>query len=466
MTPIPENNSKIDAYLSKSRDRWRPISKKVVYLDFRAELSAFDKFLYHSSYNRFAKNRTQKRYSLVKNSTGLAKSFNRQKLNKTESEKFTSYRRLNKNGLLSVSEILGKDFSRIEIVRHKFYSSDAYSAKLFTDGREYSEAHAGSGEFAVIRLVDEIHRAQNRSLILLDEPEVSLHPGAQRLLMIFLKKAALEKSLQIVLSTHSPTIIEQLPRDAIKLLGSTSQSTGVQLLSNETTPSQAFFHLGHSNGIGEARILVEDDLVAVIVEHAIRLNMKEMLEKIIPTPFPGGAGGILKQTLPVLALADSQNVTILLDGDQRKKEPDWNEISRIPTDGEHANEWTKQIGDYLGLVPTLFSNSSGSKKGGDPDSAARNINKIMHWSKDKLFYLHGEAPEVALLSEMEDVPQSTKSNEAKKIFKELAAGWHRKTEFEVTSAIEILQYQTHVIKNLDKSSPLIISAWAAIRPHI
>jgi hypothetical protein len=40
-----------------------------------------------------------------------------------------------------------------------------------TNNVVYSEAYAGSGEIAVVKLVHDIVKAKNCSLILLDEPE-------------------------------------------------------------------------------------------------------------------------------------------------------------------------------------------------------------------------------------------------------------------------------------------------------
>lgn len=45
-------------------------------------------------------------------------------------------------------------------------------------GRNYTEAFAGSGESRLIMLVNDIVNAPKNSLILIDEPEINLHPSA------------------------------------------------------------------------------------------------------------------------------------------------------------------------------------------------------------------------------------------------------------------------------------------------
>ena len=58
---------------------------------------------------------------------------------------------------------------------------------------QYTEAFAGSGESRIILMVDEVLNAEAKSLILLDEPEINLHPGAQIRLKRFLLEQILEK---------------------------------------------------------------------------------------------------------------------------------------------------------------------------------------------------------------------------------------------------------------------------------
>jgi hypothetical protein len=54
---------------------------------------------------------------------------------------------------------------------------------LHTANLHHTEAFAGRGEFAVVRLVIDILGAKATSLILLDEPEVSLHLGPFRFIL-------------------------------------------------------------------------------------------------------------------------------------------------------------------------------------------------------------------------------------------------------------------------------------------
>ncbi|MGO4779873.1 AAA family ATPase, partial [Lysobacter sp. 2RAB21] len=88
---------------------------------------------------------------------------------------------------------------------------------IFNRGTQYSEAFAGSGEIAAVSAVVRILNAPPQSLILLDEPETSLHPGAQRALLKFLLERIKIDKHQIIISTHSMEFLRGLPHNAIKV---------------------------------------------------------------------------------------------------------------------------------------------------------------------------------------------------------------------------------------------------------
>ena len=125
---------------------------------------------------------------------------------------------LSENTVKCIGRILNKEYTDIRVAEHKLYrnmGTSVYMKNKYEMG--YSEANAGSGEIAVVQLVRRIEKAKDYSLVLLDEPEVSLHPGAQENLKEYLLEAIKTKKLQVVISTHSPTLIKGLPSAAIKL---------------------------------------------------------------------------------------------------------------------------------------------------------------------------------------------------------------------------------------------------------
>lgn len=74
----------------------------------------------------------------------------------------------------------------------------------------YSEFHMSAGERSILRISKDISYLKN-SLILIDEIEAGLHPFTQQQLMLELQRIALRNSNQVIVTTHSPTIIESVP---------------------------------------------------------------------------------------------------------------------------------------------------------------------------------------------------------------------------------------------------------------
>jgi energy-coupling factor transporter ATP-binding protein EcfA2 len=72
----------------------------------------------------------------------------------------------------------------------------------------YTSHYMGAGEYKTLRIVEEILRAPNDSLLLIEELEVSMHDAALRRLIPFLVQAAETKNMQIVVTTHWPGIID------------------------------------------------------------------------------------------------------------------------------------------------------------------------------------------------------------------------------------------------------------------
>ena len=77
-------------------------------------------------------------------------------------------------------------------------------------GAKYSELHMAAGERSILRLSREIAQLEG-ALVLIDEVEAGLHPWVQQLLMLQLQQLALRNDLQVVVTTHSPVVLDSVP---------------------------------------------------------------------------------------------------------------------------------------------------------------------------------------------------------------------------------------------------------------
>jgi predicted ATPase len=111
------------------------------------------------------------------------------------------------------SSILGRryDEARIAVTEKNIFLPVGVVKQA---GTEYSQFHQGAGEDATLDLLSVLQSASNTSLIIIDEVEASLHPRAQRRLMHFLLWIARSRQIQVIVSTHSPYVLEELPAEA------------------------------------------------------------------------------------------------------------------------------------------------------------------------------------------------------------------------------------------------------------
>ncbi len=179
MQPMPPLSDKEQPF--RSKDRWNPTEREVIYLNFKCEFSAFDRFFYFPARGETQDNRQQR--FLV----------GAQRLGRVVKKRLQSYAPGGKPAVFEnrdltelerawIGYILGREYTAARYIQHRLYGGVEAPSVIFNRSKlTYSEAFAGSGELAVVRAIDRILRAPKYALILLDEPETSLHPGAQAL---------------------------------------------------------------------------------------------------------------------------------------------------------------------------------------------------------------------------------------------------------------------------------------------
>lgn len=91
----------------------------------------------------------------------------------------------------------------------------------------YSEFHMSAGERALLRISKDISRLKN-ALILIDEIEAGLHPYTQQQVMLELQRLALRNDLQIIVTSHSPVVLESVPPEGRVFLERTADNVVVQ----------------------------------------------------------------------------------------------------------------------------------------------------------------------------------------------------------------------------------------------
>ncbi|MCE1165062.1 MAG: AAA family ATPase [Bacteroidetes bacterium] len=297
-----------------------------VYFDFHAILSAFDKYRYFLNRNRINETnnylRSKSRY--LKNVISNNVILNAGPTSIPQNKKPV---KISNEELIIISNILDKVYKSAEIIEHKFFQNWGQSVIFELNHISYSEAFAGSGENAVVTLVHEINNLPNNSLVLLDEPETCLHPGAQKKIFEYLVDICLNKKMQIIISTHSREFLFELPSNAIKVFN--ELPNGKIEIIPECNYNTAFYYIG-TDVDNKKTIIVEDRLAKEIVS-AVAKKLGTDIVNQINIVFPsGGAKEILKSIANYTSINDT-NKYVILDGDEKLDE-DGNEIEIVNPD--------------------------------------------------------------------------------------------------------------------------------------
>lgn len=180
---------------------------------------------------------------------------------------------------------------------------------LEVGGLRYSGFHQGVGEIAAAELLAAEY--QKYSVILIDEVETSLHPRAQRRLVRDLCHIAREKELQIVLTTHSPYVLAELPPEGrvylMEGVGGKSVVTGV-------SPDFAMTRMDEEQH-PECDIYVEDNRAGALVSELLVSTERELLARAKVIPYGSASVGMALGQMAHQQRFPRPSV-VFLDGDQ------------------------------------------------------------------------------------------------------------------------------------------------------
>lgn len=384
MTPLPDGA------------RNPVIDKKVIYLDFRSELSAFDKYFYFGNF-RTSKLLKTKQDVLRKYAKHIRRTMDTKSSISSRNRKSKAPIILTESEVSSISDILGKSYLECKIINHNFYGAEGATAYFNSNNISYSEAFAGRGEYAVVQLVHEINRAPEDALIILDEPEVSLHPAAQEKLKFFLLKKCLEKKLQIVISTHSPKLVEHLPSDAIKLFY--EDEAGKFNILNDCSYYEAFKQIGERiDSDNKKTIIVEDSIAKELIENILIELGGDYPILFQVRYYPGGAEDIYKSSV-AYSQEKVSNKYIILDGDKKKTQYDPKQFT--VEDTQNISFLETKIREVTNCdFKKLGFRIDGNHTGGDKKQKTEAILNYLTFNNNYISYFPLDTPEEIIWDEV------------------------------------------------------------------
>ncbi len=174
-------------------------------------------------------------------------------------------------------------------------------------GTAYSGFHGGAGETAMSELLSE--KIQKNSLVCIDELETSLHPSVQRRLLRDLADVCRQTDSQIILTTHSPYVLAELPPEARLFI--TAGATGRNVVKG-VSPEFAMSQMDEEHH-PEADLYVEDARAADLLREVLVADDSSLVVRTQIVPFGAASVGL---ALGQMISRFPRPSAVYLDGDQ------------------------------------------------------------------------------------------------------------------------------------------------------
>ena len=239
------------------------------------------------------------------------------------------------------------------------------------------------------QLLSHIFRSQNRSMLIIDEPDIYLHANPQRQLLSILKASGPD----VLMATHSSEIVAEADANDILVVDKTQRSAkrvgspeGIQ----STLGSLGSIHTVMMSTIAQTRrvLYIEGEDFKILRRFARRLGLSELASGVGIAPFPlGGFPSIQRIKAVSLGVSESIGASILFGGVfDRDFRPD-EEIDELikSFDSELALSVIlerKEIENYL-LVPSVLDRTLArlleerARRSGESASAGRPISGFL-----------------------------------------------------------------------------------------
>ena len=286
-------------------------------------------------------------------------------------------------------EVLSRVLSPVPQWTIEQANQGSYYLKINYDGQSHTSDGLGEGIVSLLFLIDSLYDSSTDEMIVVDEPELSLHPAYQRRLARLLAEYA--KDRQIVYSTHSPQFVDfkyilngaevarvhkagpvctisQVRRNTLaKIEGITSDINNPHVLGIEAR--ETFFQ---DDGVVVVEGQEDVVLYPVILE---QLNEEGLLNGVSPSYiedrlFGWGAGGAAKIEAIVALLHDLgfNRIAAIFDANEssrisnlQEKFPNYH-FGSIPADDVRSKAGVGQQSPIYGLLDENYYLRSGFKE--------------------------------------------------------------------------------------------------------
>lgn len=206
-----------------------------------------------------------------------------------------------------LSNVMGREYDNARMARADI-DEEREIPVITKKGQPYSGFHQGCGETTVMELLQA--DLPRYGLVLIDEIESSLHPRAQRRLVRDLAERCRDLEVQIILTTHSPYILEELPLEARMYILETQATKEIV---SGVSPQFAMTKMDEL-AYPECDLYVEDNAAKAMLEELLAKHAKEIFIRC--SIIPCGAASVGQALGQMVARNAFRRPTrVFLDGD-------------------------------------------------------------------------------------------------------------------------------------------------------
>ena len=239
----------------------------------------------------------------------------------------------------TVGKILGKNYDDFWFINHGKYRIPVVKVGNYV----YSGFNMGAGENALFEVFSIIYGCPKGVLIVIDEIELGLHEEAINKFIQELKSVCLSQKAQIVATTHSQTVLRNVPpvgRFYIETIGKET------ILTDSITALYAAGRLAGENS-NELDIFVEDGIAKKTLELALSTELRSRINILSI----GSSSAIAWQLAARYKTLKKGECVAVLDGDKKGSFEETKTIFckalETVNSSEEVENWLNQRLEYL-----------------------------------------------------------------------------------------------------------------------
>lgn len=219
---------------------------------------------------------------------------------------------------------------------------------------EFTWKHIASGTKEIIYLVTVLHTTPRGSLLMIEEPEAHLHPEAISKFLSLAASTCREGNKQMFITTHSPTLIDELPIDKVFTVVKEAGETKVEPLKGGRETDMMLSQAGvpkswllHRKAPSFLLIVEGRDDVKIWSKFLERENADPFKVRVVGSGEPGNDKKAIEMGKFLKRARIPTDFKIILDSDNKKEEKEEN----LEKEGFQQKEYhvlsKKEIEDYL-----------------------------------------------------------------------------------------------------------------------